>query len=164
MAPADVLGVLLKSYQRYYNVQTEDVEAPFAAEAVFHSHDEGYFLSKRAKLSESEDHEYVFFATAEALEERDVQELERCAWERGLNRVHPSASHRSTHIVLVMLAERISPEAKRCIQTMRHSRNYRFLLHGWSGFRTIALETSSGALTWNRRGRDLEKLFRNIQM
>ena len=39
MSPSDVLSVLLKAYQGYYDVQTEDVEPPFAAEAAFHSHD-----------------------------------------------------------------------------------------------------------------------------
>lgn len=164
MTPAEVLSTLLKSYRRYYNIQTEDVEPPFAAEAVFHTHDEQYFLSKRAKLSESEAHEYVFFATGDALELADVQRLDQIAWERGLSRVRPHANHRSTDIVLIILAERIAPEAKRYIRTIKHSQNYRFLLYGWSGFRTIALETSSGTLSWNRRGRDLAKLFRNIHL
>lgn len=164
MTPAEVLDALLKSYRRYYNIQMEAVEPPFAAEAIFHSHDEQYFLSRRAKLSETEDHEYVFFATLDRLTPDDVRRLDASAWEKGLSRVRPSVHHRSSDIVLVILAERIEPEAGRAVRALRHSQNYFFLLHGWSSFRAIALETSSGALFWNRRGRDLAKLFRNIHL
>ncbi len=164
MTPADVLNTLLKSYQRYYNVQAEGIEPPFVAEAVFHSHDEQYFLTKRAKLSESEDHEYVYFATGGDMGLAEVQALVERAWTLGEARVQPHANHRSTNIALVLLVERISEEARRYLRSVRYSRNYRFLLHGWSSFRLIALETTSGALTWNRRGRDLAKLFRNIHL
>lgn len=164
MTPSEVLTALLRSYRRYYNIQTEAVEAPFAAEAIFHSHDERYFLSRRAKLSETEDHEYVFFATLDRLTPADVRRLDECAWERGCSRVQPNANHRSSDVVLVILAEHIEPEAARAVRALRHSQNYFFLLHGWSSFRAIALETSSGALFWNRRGRDLAKLFGNIHL
>ena len=162
MAPADVLNTLLKSYKRYYNVRTEDVEAPFTAEAAFHSHDEQYFLVKSAKLSEAESHEYVFFYTGESLELSDVQKLDQCAWERGLSRAKPSTNHRNTDVVLILLAEQISPEAKAYIQKCKHYQSYRFTFHGWSSYQAVAMETSTGTLTHNRRGRDLKKLFRNI--
>ena len=162
MSPADTLDLLLKSYRRYYNIQTEDVEAPFAAEAVFHTHDEQYFLVKSAKLSEAESHEYVFFATMENLTLADAQKLDQCAWERGLSRVQPSSTPRSTDVTLVILAERIAPDAAEYIRKCKRYQSYRFTFHGWSNYQAVALETSTGILTHNRRGRDLEKLFRNI--
>ena len=162
MSPADTLDLLLKSYRRYYNIQTEDVEPPFAAEAVFHTHDEQYFLVKSAKLSEAESHEYVFFAAQENLTLADAQKLDRCAWERGISRVHPHASHRSSDVILIILAGHIEPDARDFIQKSKHYQSYRFTLHGWSSYKAVALETSSGILTHNRRGRDLKKLFRNI--
>ena len=162
MSPSEALDILLKSYRRYYNIQTEGVEPPFTAEAVFHSHDEQYFLVKSAKLSEAEAHEYVFFAARENLSLEDAQKLDSCAWERGLSRVHPSYSHRSSDVTLVILAAHIDPEAKAFIRKCKRYQSYRFTLHGWSSYKAVALETSTGALSFNRRGRDLEKLFRNI--
>ena len=162
MSPADALSALLKSYKRYYNVQTEGVEAPFTAEAAFHSHDEQYFLVKSAKLSEAESHEYVFFYAGESLTLKDIEELDRCAWERGLSRAKPSINHRSTDVVLILLAERISPDAVNYIKKLKRYQSYRFTFHGWSGYQVVALETSTGILSYNRRGKDLKKLFRNI--
>ena len=164
MSPADVLNTLLKSYRRYYNVQTEGVEAPFTAEAAFHTHDEQYFLVKSAKLSEAESHEYVFFYAGETLELKDVRELDRCAWERGISRAKPSIHHRNTDVALVLLAEHIAPEAVDYIRKIKHYQSYRFTFHGWSNCQVVAMETSTGVLSYNRRGKDLKKLFRNIHL
>ena len=163
MSPAEVLNTLLKSYRRYYNVQTEDIESPFAAEAAFHSHDEQFFLVKSAKLSEAESHEYVFFYTGESLDLKDAQELDRCAWERGISRAKPSIHHRSTDVALILLAERITPDAANYIRRINHYQSYRFTFHGWSSCQAVAMETSTGNLFYNRRGKALKKLFRNIQ-
>lgn len=161
MTPAEALDTLLKSYRRYYNIE-RDVEPPFSAEAAFHSHDEQYFLVRSAKLAEAEAHEYAFFAVCDLLDLALAQTLERCAWERGVSRAKPGPNHRSTDVTLVLLAERIAPEAKRCIEQIKRYQSYRFTLHGWSHYRVIALETSTGALSCNRRGQDLKKLFGNI--
>ena len=162
MTPSEVLDTLLKSYRRYYNIKRDDVEPPFAAEAVFHSHDEQYFLVRSAKLAEAEAHEYVFFAVCDLLDLPLAQELDRIAWERGVSRARPGPNHRSTDVTLVILSEHIAPEAKRYIQQLKRYQSYRFTLHGWSHYRAIAMETSTGILSCNRRGRDLKKLFGNI--
>lgn len=162
MSPSDVLSVLLKSYQGYYDVRTGDVEPPFVAEAAFHSHDEQYFLVKSARLSEAESHEYAFFATGEDLTLEDVQKLDEAAWQRGTSRANPHGSHRSTDVVLIILGRRIAPEAMDYIKRVKHYQSYRFTFHGWSHYRAVALETSTGTLSCNRRGQDLKKLFRNI--
>lgn len=164
MSPSDVLSVLLKAHQGYYDVRTEDVEPPFTAEAAFHSHDEQYFLVKSAKLSEAESHEYVFFAAGEDLTLEDVQKLDETAWQRGVSRARPHGSHRSTDVVLIILGRRIAPEAMDFIKRAKHYQSYRFTLHGWSHYRAVALETSTGNLSCNGRGQDLKKLFRNIHL
>lgn len=46
---SEKLQKILKSYQRYYNVITENVPAPFTAYGEFLSHSEQYFLVKEAK-------------------------------------------------------------------------------------------------------------------
>ena len=163
MSPTDALSALLKSYRRYYDIRTEDVEPPFAAEAVFHTHDEQFFLVKSAKLSEAESHEYVYFATAENLTLADAQKLDQCAWERGLSHVEPSPYHRSSDVTLIILADKIAPDAMAYIKKCKRYQSYRFSFHGWSSYKAVALETSTGVLSHNRRGKDLKKLFRNIQ-
>lgn len=162
MTADQVLDALLKSYTQYYDIRREDVTPPFTAEAEFHSHDEQFFLVKTAKLSEAEAHEYVFFATADRLDVPDVERLDAAAWETGMSRVNPHAYHRSTDVVLVLLADTVTPEAMALVKRLRRYKSYRFTLNGWSHYRVIALEISSGKLVCNRLGQPLRKLFRNI--
>lgn len=162
MTVDQALDALLKSYTQYYDIKREDVTPPFAAEAEFHSHDEQFFLVKTAKLSEAEAHEYVFFGTADRLDAPDVEQMDAAAWDTGLSRVKPHAYHRSTDVVLVLLADTVTPETMSLVKRLRHYKSYRFTLNGWSHYRVIALETSTGKLACNRLGRPLRKLFRNI--
>lgn len=163
MNTTEMLDRILKSYRSYYNIkQGEDVLPPFAAEAVFHSHDEQYILVKSAKLSELESREYVFFAVEKQLDSEKVMRLDEKAWNEGLSRVVPHRSHRNTDITLVIVAETVSQEAVSCIKKLHHYKSYRMGLQGWSNYRIVVLENSSGSLTYNRRGRELKKLYRKI--
>lgn len=159
--PAALLAALLKSYARYYDITAEGTEPPFAAEAAFHSHDEQYFLVKRARLAEAEAHEYVFFALADTLTADNARRLDALAWERGTARAAPHAGHRSTDVALVVLARHIAPGAREYIQTCKHYKSYRFTFHGWSHYQLVALETTTGQTAANRRGRDLAGFLRN---
>ena len=154
---------LLKSYKRYYNIKTDDVAEPFAAEAIFHTHDEQYFLVKAARLAEADSHEYVFFATADEISLTEAQGLAEAAWSEGLSRVVPHANHRSSDITLIILAEHISADAAEYIKKIKRYKSYRHTLQGWSNYSVVAMETSTGGFFSNRRGRNLKKLFSNIK-
>lgn len=162
MTAAAALDKILPLFQVYYDITREDVTEPFAAEAAFHSHEEQYFLLKSAKYTECDAHEYVFFATLDKLTLADAQRLDEIAWTEGLSRVKPSSIHRSTDISLILLAEAVDPDAAAYIRKLRRSKSYKFLLHGYSNYRAIAIETSSGSMTYNRLGQHLKKLFSNI--
>lgn len=164
MNPSDVLSKLLKSYQRYYTVETEHAELPFDAEAVFHSHEEHYFLVRSARLSEAESNEYVYFAVRDSVGLEEVKSLDECAWERGVSHVRPHSSHRNTDVTFILLAGHIEPEAMKYIEKIKRYQSYCFTFHGWSHYKAVALETFTGRLSCNRRGRDLRKLFNNIQI
>lgn len=162
MNTQEALEKLLRAYGAYYDVDRENPTPPFVAEAVFHSHDERFFLIKSAKLSESESHEYVFFAVEETLTAERVKELVDIAWNTGIGRVEPYESHQCSDVLLEILAENIAPEAKALIPKLRRYKSYRLTLHGWSHFRLFAMEVSTGKLTYNRQGRRLKKLFQSI--
>lgn len=158
----EALQRLLLSYKRYYNIKTEAVEPPFAAEAVFHSHNEQYFLVKRAKIADIDTNETVYFATEDTLSPERLTQLDTCAWERGLSTVKPGPQHRNSDVSLIILANHIAPDAIRQIPKCKHYQSYRWGLHGWSNYRLIALELSSGQIAHNRQGQTLKKLVRNI--
>lgn len=154
---------ILKSYESYYNIKRdEDVLPPFAAEAVFHSHNEQYVLIKSAKLSEQDSNEFVFFANEEHLDVQRLAQLDETAWNAGLSRVVPHKNHRNSDVTLVIIADTVSKEAVSAIKKLHHYKSYRMGFQGWSNYRIIVLENSSGILTYNRQGRELKKLYRKI--
>ena len=163
MTSKEALQTLLKSYWRYYNVKEEGVEAPFDAEAEFLSQDVQYFLVKKAKLGEADSHEYVYFAAVEHLTLALAQELDETAWSRGMARVTPGPNHRNSDVHLVVLADRMDEDAAQFLKKLRRYESYHHTFWGWSHYRVIALETSTGKLTCNRMGQILTKLFRNIK-
>ena len=163
MTAQEALQTLLKSYYRYYNVKEEGVEPPFAAEAEFLSQDVQYFLVKSAKLGESESHEYIYFAAVEHLTLEQAQMLDETAWSRGMSHVEPKPNHRNSDVHLVVLADRIDDDAAKFLKKLRRYESYNHTFWGWSHYRVIALETSTGNLTCNRMGQILTKLFRNIK-
>ena len=163
MTAQQALQTLLKSYMRYYNVKEEGVEPPFAAEAEFLAQDVQYFLVKSAKLGEADSHEYIYFAAVEHLTLALAQELDETAWSRGMARVEPKPNHRNSDVHLVILAEKMDDDAALFLKKLRRYESYHHTFWGWSHYRVIALETSTGRLTCNRMGQLLKKLFGNIK-
>ena len=163
MTAQQALQTLLKSYWRYYNVKEEGVEPPFVAEAEFLAQDVQYFLVKSAKLGESESHEYIYFAAEEHLTLERAKLLDEAAWSRGIAHVVPKPNHRNSDVHLVVLADRMDEDAAKFLKKLRRYESYHHTFWGWSHYRVIALETSTGKLTCNRMGQILKKLFGNIK-
>lgn len=162
MTAAEALDKVLPLFQAYYDIKRDGVTAPFDAEASFSSHDERYFLVKSAKMSEEDAFEHVFFAARDRLTLAEAKELEEIAWNAGVSRARPGPSHRCTDVTLVLLAEEIDADAQAFLKKLRRTRSYCFMLHGYSNYHAIAIETSTGRMTCNRLGQHLRKLFSNI--
>lgn len=156
-----VADKLLKSYSAYYNINTETPTEPFFAEASFKAHNEQYFLVKSAKLSEFDSKEFVFFAHEEILDEKTFAKLDERAWNEGLSRADIKANHRSTDVVLIILAESFAGDTEKTIKKTNHSKSYKFGFYGYSNYKLVAYELSSGKTCSNRMGKDLKKLFGN---
>ena len=156
----------MESYSVYYNVTRHDVNADrrgdFDAEAVFDSKSEQYFLVRAAKVAEMNTAEYVYFANMDRLTADTLSELDIKAWEKGISQVKPSASHKNTDVVLIIIADRIDPEAMQLVRKLRHSKNYRFALHGYSNYRLVAVGCDEGQVCFNRQARVLRTLVGNI--
>ena len=162
MSVYDTFNALLPLFTNYYNVITENVEEPFDAEAVFASHNEQYYLIKAAKVADIDTREYVFFAKRDRLSADDFCFLDVTAWERGISRATPGYNHRSTDVMLIIVADTIDTEAKRLITKSHHYKSYKWGFYGWSTYRLVAIESSCGRVYYNHRGRALRKLVGNI--
>ena len=154
-----LLEKVLRSFKAYYNIDRETPAEPFDAEASFDMRDEQYFLTKSARISRSDSHEYVFFRLLDHLDPETFRELDRKAWETTLSRVDLSGSHKSTDECLVIIADTVDPEAAREVRKTDHYKSYRLGLKGWSTCRMTVYECQTGTSFCNRRGEDLSKLF-----
>ena len=157
------LAKAIKSFHAYYDVNDEDPIPPFSAEATFRLHDEQYFLVKKAKVSEIDCNEFMYFAEAGELTPELYGEFERIAWEDGLKRADPKENHRSSDVTVVIMAEEVGPEAEKAIKKSKHYVSYKFGFHGWSAYRAVVYDLSREKIIYNRRGGELKKVFSNIK-
>ena len=162
MFAAEALEKVLQMYGQYYTVKREDAADPFLAEAESTVVDELMSGFKSVKVGTAVSREIVFFAAEETLTEERAMLLADRAWEEGLSRVEPGPEHRNTDVILIVLTDAMTPEAGAVLKKIRRSKNYKFTLHGWSVLRLIAIETPSRTIACNKLGRDLKKLFSNI--
>ncbi|MBQ8013896.1 MAG: hypothetical protein IJ257_05830 [Treponema sp.] len=164
MDSSEVLERLLKSFGDYYTVSKENIVAPFVAEAFFKSHNEQYMLVKAAKIADIDSNEIVFFyINTEVLSQEKITELSKLAWERGLARITPYYGHRNTDITLIILSDTIPEESFKIIKKQKFYKSYKFGLYGWSSFRALAYESSTGRAVTNRRGSDLKRLVASLK-
>ncbi|MCR5652046.1 MAG: hypothetical protein K6F86_12810 [Lachnospiraceae bacterium] len=155
----ETLERILRSYSQYYRINRETPADPFLAEATFDMHGEEYFLIKSAKISEVDSREFVFFAGTDLLDEKKLAGFDERAWTEGMKRVEAKANHRNSDVVLIILAERFAEGIDRAVKKTKHYKSYLWGIHGWSNYRLVAYELSSGRTVNNRLGSDLTKLF-----
>lgn len=151
-----VLDRLLRAYRDYYDVRTGDgVLPPFAAEAVFRSHEEQYFLVRAARISEAEANEYLFFAVEDHLDADRLRDLADAAWREGSARIVPHKDHRSSDVGLIVLAGSAAPGTLRAARQIRRYQSWRWGLWGWSHLLLCAADLSEGTCASNWQGRRL---------
>ena len=152
---------LLRAFERYYTVSMEQTAAPFVAEAEFRSHGEQYVFVKAAKVADIDSNEFVFFYMDEGISPLTPQKivgLAETAWSRGLERITPYYGHRNSDVALVVLSRAFSEESFRQIKKLSFYKSYKFGLYGWSAFRALGYEVSTGRAVTNRRGSALKNL------
>jgi hypothetical protein len=181
----EIFEKFMESYSVYYNItryddagaaasdnssaegdttgaDSEAKAAGFDAEAVFDSKGEQYFLIKAAKVAEMNTAEYVYFKKLKKLSADVLKELDTKAWELGISHVNPSPGHKNTDAVLIVVADSIDEDARTFIKSIKHSKNYKFALHGYSNYRLVAIEASEGKAYFNRQACILMGLVGNI--
>lgn len=162
MTSKEALDKLLRSFMQYYDVNKEEVIEPFTSFASFQSHEHGYWLVKKATISDAETKEYIYFYDAAHIDLETVERLEALAWEDGMKKVVPHSQHRNTDVGVIFIGESIDPDAMAAIKKLHHYKSYKMTFQGWSNFLSIALDLSSGKLAYNRFGSRLKKVLKSI--
>lgn len=158
----ECLTKVLDSFRHYYNVRTENIEAPFCAEADFFAHGEQFFLVKAAKLSDIDSAEFAYFAITEELSLEKIKELSELAWQRGLKKVKPYYGHKNTDVTLIILCNNAPAEVLRKARKINYYKSYKFSFWGFSTFRLCVYDVAAKKLVTNSRGDSLKKIFNNL--
>lgn len=165
----DVYDRFIRSYSVYYDVITKDdpqsmeeFDPCFEAMARFDSKSEQYFLVKAAKVADIHTSEYVYFALCDQLTTDKIILLDKKAWESGISHAHPGPDHKNTDAVLIVIADSVDEQAQEFIYKSKHSKNYRFALHGYSNYRLVAVGLNEGSVYFNKQARILKELVVNI--
>ena len=159
MTKEEVLERLVGAYTAYFNIRrdTELDGLPVAMDAEYHVRNEQYVLSREAKLWEAENDEYAFVVVLEELDPENLRAYYDAVLKEGMSRVDPRANHMRTDITMLVLADRIQPEAAAALKKLKYSKSFLFTLRGWAQFRAAALEVSTGQTYANGLGKAVLK-------
>ncbi|MBO7251037.1 MAG: hypothetical protein J6V25_00250 [Oscillospiraceae bacterium] len=155
----ETLNKLLNVYSHTYDIYREGAQecAGFPAAAFYYLRDENYLISKQHVLSAVEQHEYLYFFLTDHLDEQTLQQQIDLSKSAGLSHVKPHKDHMFSNVGLVVLANTISPEAKKLIQRTRFRKNYKLTFHGWTEYQLAAMETSTNCFFSNPAGKEARK-------
>lgn len=154
MTAFETLEKLLPSYNDYYDVKLEDTLSPFKAEAKFISHMEQYFLVKSAKLSDIDSTEHIYFAAEKDLNFNQLSDMCQKAWEDGLKSITPYYGHRNSDVTVIVFCENPEAELLKKVRKIKYTKSYKFMLHGWSNFKLVVADVTTGKIAANRYGAD----------
>ena len=159
MTQQERLEKLLNAYSHHYDIARDvTVEGgTFPATAFFFLRDENYLISKKHVLSAVENHEYVYFYLTEHLTVEELQKQIDLSKKAGMGHIKPSKEHMSSFVTLVILADTITPEAKKLLQKTRFRKNFRLALHGWMEYHIAAMEISTHSFLSNPAGKEAKK-------
>ncbi len=139
-----VLDRLLAAHRTWFDVERDCTVGGrvFPGFAAYHAAGERYVLSRRAKLWEVANHEYLFFETRERLDEEGLAELVSFmeSAEGGLSVVRPGPNHMSSNVALVVVADEVAPGVGRAVRRTRFRKNYRLGVWGWTDLRLAVVD------------------------
>lgn len=159
MELSERLEKLLNAYSHHYNV-TRDVTVEgghFPATAFYHLRDEHYLVRRDKQFYALEQHDYTYFYVTEHLDAETLQAQIDLSLQAGMAEVKPHKEHMCSYVTLVILAERMDPEAKKLLKKTRFRKNFLFSLHGFMEYHIAAMECSTMSFLSNLSGRVARK-------
>lgn len=159
---SDYFNNVLKSFERYFTITSENCEKPYFAQAEFSSHGEQYFLVKSAKLSEIDTREFVYFYGTEKITYEELQNLSEQTWNLGCSRINSYYGHKNSDISLIIAVQTVDDNIKKQIKKIKFSKSYKFGIYGYSNFKLAIKELSTNQVFSNRLGTDYKKLLLKI--
>lgn len=163
---AAFLDKLRDSYEYYYNVETHDPDessgVPLAISAEFHARDEGYVLTKKAKIWAAESNEYVFIFSAPSFDQDTACHCIDYALTDGTARIKPHSEHKNSFIIAIFVADELNFPVQKEICSRKFDRSYKMGFHGWSALKTATIDMEKEMIATNRLGEDIGKFLKKL--
>ena len=156
-----LLAKLDDAYTVYFDRVDAARDVPHLAAAyAFHSRNECYVLSKKAKIWSAETNEYVYVFSVPELTAGVFEECRRAAHDMGMECIHPHIEHMSSNITALFVCDSMTGEAEALLRKTRIHKNFMLSFYGWMEFRTAAVIPADGRIAVNRAGKDLSAFIR----
>ncbi len=148
---------VLAAHEAYFDVSRdyEFAGRTFPGYAEFHSSLERYVLVKRAKLWETEAHEYLFFLLADCLTTQQLGELIEFMKTEAITKVQPGPDHMTSYLSLVIIADEVESDVPRMVKKTHFRKDFKFGLEGWADLRVAVVDLSGQCVFTNAMGKDL---------
>ena len=156
----EIFEKIIEAYAGYYNIERN--KEPFDATGFLSNEAQQYFLVKAAKIADVNSYEYAYFKKCDKLDRDTLKMLDRTAWEDGISKVKPYSGHKNTDVALIVIADDVADDAGEAVAAANHSKNYKLGLYGFSNYRLVVIESRSGLILTNRRGKDLKDFVTHI--
>lgn len=157
----NVLDRLLAAHEAWFDVSRNHSFAgrTFPGYAEFHSTAEKYVLAKRAKLWGVNAHEYMFFVTADHLDEEAFNDLASFMTTEALGKVKINPEHMTSYLSLVIIADHVDDAARRAARKAKFRKNFKFGLEGWADLRIAIVNLSEASIVTNAMGKELRTVL-----
>lgn len=154
---ASLLSRLCGAYQAYYDVSPVEDGSTLKALCAYHSRDSRYVLIKKAELWAAENHEYLYLHSLPHLDLAALSQIWDGVLADGMPRIQPHSEHMYTYLSAVVLCDHADPDALADLKKRKKHQDFKLSLHGWMEFRIAAVDLSTGEITTNRSGKELNK-------
>lgn len=159
----EILESLLKSYQRYYNIETYGQPGSYlAARCDYFEHAEKYVISRRAELWSANCEEFLYLFDVPKLTTEIYKQCEKLAYEDGSGRMNVGPGHMYTYITAVFACDDADEEAVRALKKSRIHKSFHFSLHGWMDYRAALVVSGKDGVSSNGAGRCVAKIMKKV--
>lgn len=155
------LETIINSYQAMFNVYSphELCARPLAAYCFFSSRSEKYVLIKRAVIWAADSFEHVVVLDIPRLTVESLNDVSAYLAQLEKALVQPNRDHMYSFLTMILLCEEVEPAAKKRLQRIRFTRNYRFSWHGYSSGRIVVINLAENDIFSNTAGKPVAQFY-----
>lgn len=152
---------IIDNYRSYFDINRyKDHPLGLAARCDFHVHNEKFVLVKKAKLWESDCHEYAFVFTCDNFDKEYFVKCEEFILSEGEELIKPKAGHMYTYLTAVFVCGEYEKDAVKLLKRADHYKSYKLSFYGWSDFRAVVIKADDRTFFCNKNRKEFAKFIK----